>query len=55
MSLKSTMFVANWKMNGTSFNFKEVSKVGVFLNKNLKKYKKSIIFCPPLPLLTYFS
>jgi triosephosphate isomerase len=49
------MFVANWKMNGTSFNFKEVSKVGVFLNKNLKKYKKSIIFCPPLPLLTYFS
>ena len=55
MSLKSTMFVANWKMNGTSFNFKEVSKVGGFLNKNLKKYKKSIIFCPPLPLLTYFS
>jgi hypothetical protein len=33
MSLKSTMFVANWKMNGASFNFKEVNKVGVFLIK----------------------
>jgi len=54
MSLKSTMFVANWKMNGTSFNFKEVSKVGVFLNKNLKNIK-IYYFCPPLPLLTYFS
>ena len=55
MSLKSTMFIANWKMNGTPFNFKEISKVSGFLNKKFKKYKKSIIFCPPLPLLTYFS
>ena len=54
MSSKSIMFVANWKMNGVPSNFKEVSKVGDFLKKGLKKYKKSIIYCPPSPLLTYF-
>ncbi|AEA81532.1 hypothetical protein SAR11G3_01057 [Candidatus Pelagibacter sp. IMCC9063] len=41
------MFVANWKMNGTSFNFKEVSKVGGFLNKNLKNIKNLLFFALP--------
>jgi len=54
MSLKSTMFIANWKMNGAPSNFQEVSKVADFLKKSLKKYKKAIVYCPPLPLLTYF-
>ena len=54
MSFKTTLFVANWKMNGKPSDFKELSRVGAFLNKNLKKYKKSIVFCPPASLLSYF-
>jgi len=55
MSLKTTLFIANWKMNGSPSNFSEVAKVADFLDKKLKKYKKSIVFCPPIPLLAYFS
>ena len=55
MSLKTTLFIANWKMNGSPSNFSEVAKVTDFLDKKLKKYKKSIVFCPPIPLLAYFS
>ena len=55
MSLKTTLFIANWKMNGSPSSFSEVAKVTDFLDKKLKQYKKTIVFCPPIPLLAYFS
>lgn len=55
MSFKTTLFIANWKMNGSPSSFSEVAKVADFLDKKLKKYKKTIVFCPPIPLLAYFS
>jgi triosephosphate isomerase len=55
MSSKTILFIANWKMNGSPSNFVEVTKVADFLDKKLKKYKKYIVFCPPISLLGYFS
>ena len=55
MSSKSTLFVANWKMNGTPSDLKEINKVADFLKKKFNKFLKIVIYCPPTPLLTYFS
>ena len=55
MSSKSTLFVANWKMNGTPSDLKEINKVAVFLKKKFRKFPKTVVYCPPMPLLTYFS
>lgn len=55
MSSKSTLFVANWKMNGTPSDLKEINKVADFLKKKFNKFLKIVIYCPPIPLLTYFS
>ena len=54
MSLKRTIFIANWKMNGIPDDIKEINKVAVFLQKKLKNYNKDIIYCPPASLLAYF-
>ena len=55
MSSKTTFFIANWKMNGLPKNYKEINKVGAFLSDNYKQFKKIIVYCPPMSLLTYFS
>lgn len=55
MSSKSILFVANWKMNGAPSDLKEINKVAVFLKKKFHKFLKTVIYCPPIPLLTYFS
>ena len=55
MSPKTIYFVANWKMNGVPSDYKEINKVSLFFSKTHKKFKKIIVYCPPISLLTYFS
>ena len=54
MSSKSTFFIANWKMNGVPSDFKEINKVAVFLKKQLRQFKKKVVYCPPISLLAHF-
>jgi len=55
MSSKTTYFIANWKMNGSIKDLAQIKNLQFFINNRFKKHNKLIVYCPPQPLIAFFS